>query len=220
MARARAAPPGGNGHIEGARAEVGGEAFPPPPSSSSSAAAAAKDDVNPFYDADENKTYEDKVSPAMLKVDWRFPRPGILYPLYARNRFLVGWNAVRIMRETEGTDEAKLRKYERTALSTLSYCFSRLWYLLPTPLVFLFTKVVVAPAQPLVRKLHRAVVLAYARLRLTAASRARAKGSRGRSEPAETSGDIAFVLEAYHGSVGPLEVLVDAVKCLKRVAMG
>ena len=44
--------------------------------------------------------------PAMLKVDWRFPRPGILYPLYARNRFLVGWNAVRIMRETEGAVSA------------------------------------------------------------------------------------------------------------------
>ena len=154
-------------------------------------------DVSPFFDADENKTYEDKVSPAMLKVDWRFPRPGLAYPLYTRSKFLVGWNAVKIMRETESMDEATVGRLKRTSLSVLSYCFSWVWYLIPTPLVFLVRNAF-APALPILRLCHKAIVLQYAKVKFGRAKRAGAE-----------EGAISSVLAAYHGSLSYFHMLKE-----------
>ncbi|QDZ18222.1 hypothetical protein HOP50_01g07240 [Chloropicon primus] len=153
-------------------------------------------DVNPFFDADENKTYKDKLSTLMLQVDWRFPRPGVLYPLYTRSKFLVGWNAVKIMRETESLDEAKLEQLKRTRRSVAWYGIQYLWYLVPTPLVYLYKKLVLGPILPLIRLIHKQVVRTYARIALK------------RAKPGDGNKWVASAMGLYHGRVGWFEAYV------------
>ena len=175
------------------------------------------DDVSPFFDADENKTYEDKISSTFLKVDWRYPRPGIVYPLYERSQFRVGWNAVRILRETDGPDKSSADQKDRTNLSVLFFCLEWVWYLLPTPLVFLYKKVVLQPLQPLIRWLHKVNIKNYAKLKLSASKKERAKRIGGASVGVveEKEHTLAMILDAYHGSTGALELIKDCFACIK-----
>ena len=174
-----------------------------------------QEDVSPFFDADENKTYQDKIPPAMLKVDWRFPRPGVLYPLYTRSKFLVGWNAVRILREDDSTDPKVVMQLRRTTLSVFCFCMSWLWYLVPTPLVFLYNKLVQEPLQPLLRRIHRYAIKKYAGLKLGAIQKQRKKTAGQLEGLEEDRSWLSFILQAYHGNVGPLTLLKDSVECIK-----
>lgn len=177
-------------------------------------------DVNPFFDADENKTYQDKIPSTMLKVDWRFPRPGIAYPLFDRTRLLVGWNAVRIMRQNDSLDPEVLQKYERTSLSTFCYCLSWLWYLIPSPLVFLYNKTVLKILTPLARQLHKQSFKMYAKLRLAAIDKKKRKRGISSEVASEDAHWLSSILEVYHGGKGPLTFIKDCFSYLMILLIG
>jgi len=174
-------------------------------------------DVNPFFDADENKTYQDKIPSTMLKVDWRFPRPGIVYPLFERTRLLVGWNAVRILRQNDSLDPKVLRKYERTHVSTFCYCLSWLWYLIPSPLVFLYDKTALRIARPVVRQLHKQAFKLYAKLRLAALEKKKRKHGGVSPEDARW---LSSIIEVYHGGKGALSFSRDCFMYLVVLLVG
>ena len=92
---------------------------------------------------------------------------------------------------------------------------SWLWYLVPTPLVFLYNKLVQEPLQPLLRRIHRYAIKKYAGLKLGAIQKQRKKTA-GQVEGLEEDRSwLSFILQAYHGNVGPLTLLKDSVECIK-----
>lgn len=160
--------------------------------------------------SEEGVTYKEKIAAAQLKIDWRFPRPGLLYPWHTRNHFLLGWNAVRVLRERESADPAITQATRRTGLSVASYCMLWLWYLVPTPFAFAINAVLVETVRPLLHRAHKQAVLLDARLKAAAARR---------------SGDdglfsTATVLAAYHGNANPFDHARQSIRAIIALAFG
>eukprot|EP00216_Chloropicon_sp_CCMP2111_P003232 CAMPEP_0198242026 /NCGR_PEP_ID=MMETSP1446-20131203/9008_1 /TAXON_ID=1461542 ORGANISM="Unidentified sp, Strain CCMP2111" /NCGR_SAMPLE_ID=MMETSP1446 /ASSEMBLY_ACC=CAM_ASM_001112 /LENGTH=177 /DNA_ID=CAMNT_0043925145 /DNA_START=113 /DNA_END=643 /DNA_ORIENTATION=- len=129
------------------------------------------DEVDPEeIKSDDDISYTDKLHPMMLKIDWRFPRPGLFYPVYSRTKFKMSWNAVKCFREQEANyydseaDEVAVYGIPPTFLSLLSYAFMWLWFAIPTPVAFVVNQLVIRPITPVIYHLHKQVVLATARL--------------------------------------------------------
>ncbi len=160
--------------------------------------------------SEQGVTYKEKIAAAELKIDWRFPRPGLLYPWHTRNHFLLGWNAVRVLRERESADPAITQATRRTGLSVASYCMLWLWYLVPTPFAFAINAVLVETVRPLLHRAHKQAVLLDARLKAAAARR---------------SGDdglfsTATVLAAYHGNANPFDHARQSIRAIIALAFG
>ncbi len=140
--------------------------------------------------------------PAHLRaINWRYPRPELLYPTFQRNTLDAGrqfdgiWTDFRELYDF-GMERDRVRP--PGPLSVASYCLLAAWYqLVPFPVAFLLNKTVLLPIRWVTQALHKQLVLACARLDLWAA--------RVCDEPSLWS--LRRTIQSYHGSLSMAERL-------------
>ena len=137
--------------------------------------------------------------PAHLRsINWRYPRPELLYPTFQRNTLDAGRQFDGVwadFRELYDFGVKRDRVRPPGPLSVASYCLLAAWYqLVPFPVAFLLNKVVL-PIRCVTQALHKQLVLACARLDLWA--------SRTCGDPALWS--LQRTMQSYHGSLSLAE---------------